>query len=198
MDRPEEASAYHVVQYKKGKTMQTIDSSPSLHAPLSAWKLLFQPNGYEDLYYDPRHVQQDPVTGDLKAGVNLPWWAPFILRTTRIIDWAKSLKAVLSPTHGWLRYEDSRSCGADGDEKKMFILCPRSPLGYFYMLKAVLCMTFLAWRRVPDRNYDSINLACYDFRPMIGEYSGSEWDAVDIGRGIISNWWFRSCHDESC
>jgi hypothetical protein len=153
--------------------------------------------GAHALYYHPRHVIC--ADGGLEAGAGLPWWSWMVFWASRMNRRWTLLNASLNRVHGWMRYEEDYGLGADCDKERPWWKCPKFAIGHFYVFKTILCIIFCT-ARGPKSQYfhEWVNIACWDFHPTMGEYSGTDWDALDVGHGIFRNWFIRDYSDSSC
>ena len=162
------------------------------------WSALIERYGADGLYFHPSHIS-DSDDG-LDAGVELPWWSGIVFWAGRLHERWTLLCATVDRVHGWLRYEDDYGLGAHADMERPWWKCPKFLIGHFYVLKAVLCVLF-CYSRSPKKEHsfwEWVNVGCWNFHPTCGEYSGTDWEAIDVGKGILRNWFIRSYSDSSC
>lgn len=150
-----------------------------------------------DVFYHPKYYEFKEDGSHFYH----PWWACISRFMSRWHDRFYLIGKVLDKTSGWLLWEDDYGFGCYRKWEFTFWqkISRRLWERLFYVLKTVLCILFLYSRCAPDRKYyDTICVACWDFHPSCGEYSGTDWMEMAVGHGYFRNWFFREFSDSSC
>lgn len=114
-----------------------------------------------------------------------PWWLNLAWFLGRRAAQANCLYRILHPASGWCQWDDNW----DWARFSLWRL--------FYTLKASLCAVFLYWRGPGDNWYRDVEIAVYDIREAVGEYSGQDWEEISVGLGVFKNWWIREYWNSS-